>query len=82
MNTIKDIVMDIISMYAVVGEDVICPTRNDDTLWWDSEITDTLWELFGVEPDITYSYSRDDFDCFAVTWREGNEKFKILVKVM
>ena len=82
MTNVKDIVMDIISMYAVVGTDMIAPTRNEDTFWWDDEITNTLWKLFEIEPDITYSYSNDDFDCYAVRWKEGNERFKILVKVI
>ena len=81
MTNVKDIVMDIISMYAIVGTDMIAPTRNEDTFWWDDEITNTLWELFEIEPDITYSYSNDDFDCYAVRWKEGDERFKILVKV-
>ena len=82
MMTVKDIVMDIISMYAVIGTDMIAPTRNADEFWWDDEIITTLRELFEIEPDITYSYSHDDFDCFAVAWTEGEERFKILVKVI
>ena len=82
MANVKDIVMDIISMYAIVGTDMIAPTRNEDTFWWDDEIISTLWKLFEIEPDITYSYSNDDFDCYAVRWKEGNERFKILVKVI
>ena len=81
MTNVKDIVMDIISMYTIVGTDMIAPTRNEDTFWWDYEIISTLWELFEIEPDITYSYSNDDFDCYAVCWKEGDERFKILVKV-
>lgn len=81
MTNIKDIVMDIISKYVIVGTDMIAPTRNEDTFWWDGEIISTLWELFEIEPDITYSYSNDDFDCYAVCWKEGDERFKILVKV-
>ena len=81
MTNVKDIVMDIISMYAIVGTDMIAPTRNEDTFWWDDEIINTLWELFEIEPDITYSYSNDDFDCYAVRWKEGDERFKIFVKV-
>ena len=82
MTNVKDIVMDIISMYAIVGTDMIAPTRNEDTFWWDDEIISTLWELFEIEPDITYSYSNDDFDCYAVRWKEGDERFKIFVKVI
>ena len=82
MMTVKDIVMDIISMYAVIGTDMIAPTRNKDEFWWDDEIITTLGELFEIESDITYSYSHDDFDCFAVGWKEGEERFKIFVKVM
>ena len=82
MMTVKDIVMDIISMYAIVGTDMIAPMRNEDRFWWDNEIISTLWELFEIELNITYSYSHDDFDCFAVRWKEGDEEFKIFVNVM
>ena len=50
--------------------------------WWKDEITGILWELFEIEPEITYSYSSDGFDCFFVAWSEGEERFKIFVKVM
>ena len=86
MTNVKDIVMDIISMYAIVGEDMIYPTRmvgwNGEGLFWQEEITDTLQRLFAIDPDITYSYSNDNFDCYAIRWREGDERFKIFVKVM
>ena len=86
MANVKDIVMDIISMYAVVGEDMIYPTRmvgwDGEGLFWQEEIENTLQRLFAIDPDITYSYSNGNFDCYAIRWREGDERFKIFVKVM
>ena len=82
MMTVKDIVMDIISKYTIVGTDMIAPTRKEGRFWWKDEITGILWELFEIEPEIIYSYSSDDFDCFFVAWKEGDERFKIFVKVV
>lgn len=82
MTTIKDIVMDIVSMYAVVGTDAIVSTRAEGKLWWGSEVIATVWGLFGVKSSIIHLDRRDGFDYFAVTWNEGDEMFTILVKVM
>ena len=85
MTNVKDIVMDIISMYAIVGEDVIYPTRmvgwDGEGLFWLEEITETLQRVFAIDPDIKYYYSSDNFDCYAIRWREGDESHRVFVKV-
>lgn len=85
MMNIKETVEDIISMYAIVGEDMIYPTRmvgwNGEGLFWREEITETLQRLFAIDPDVMYSYSSDNFDCYAVVWREGDEPHRVFVKV-
>ena len=83
--TIKDIVMDIISMYAIVGTDMIVPTRmvgwDGEGLFWQEEIANTLQRLFAIDLDIMYSYSSDNFDCYAIAWQEGDESHRVFVKV-
>ena len=76
MMSVKDIVMDIISMYAIVA-----PTRNKDIFWWYDEIRTTLMELFEIKPDIAYSYGNSNFDCYTVAWKQGAERFEVFVKV-
>ena len=85
MKTVKDIVMDIISMYTIAGTDMIYPTRmvgwDGEGLFWQEEITNTLQRLFAIDPDVMYSYSSGNFDCYAIRWREGDESHRVFVKV-
>lgn len=85
MMDIKETVEDIISMYDIVGEDMIYPTRmvgwNGEGLFWLEEITETLQRLFAIDPNIMYSYSGDNFDCYAIVWQEDHESHKVLVKI-
>lgn len=80
-HDVKSVVMNILSMYAITGTDMISPTRNKDIFWWYDEIRTTLMELFEIKPDIAYSYGNSNFDCYTVAWKQGAERFEVFVKV-
>ena len=85
MMSVKDVIMDIISMYTIIGEDMIYPTRmvgwDGEGLFWQEEIVNTLQRLFAIDLDVMYSYSSGNFDCYAIAWREGDEPHRVFVKV-
>lgn len=85
MMNIKETIEDIISMYAIVDDDIIYPRRGPAWLgaetFWDEDIIATVERVFGIDVSIKYFYSDKKSDCFTIEWQEGHESHRVFVKV-